>query len=80
MRYSVEFHTSDYEFSHGKTPRGFGSWAFFFERPTRNNNPEAFWVHQSTYADAKKKVREYIRIQNIIQKLQSPVIMVYVGS
>ncbi len=47
---SVEVSTREYEFSHGKKPRG-GScaWAFFFD-----NNPEPFW-HTGSFADARKR-------------------------
>lgn len=55
----VEFNTSDFQFSHGRAPRGFGSWAFFFER----NAPveQAFWVHQATFAAARKAAAQEAR-------------------
>lgn len=55
MTSRVEFSTTDYQMSHGRQPRGYGSWAFFFTR----NAPveEAFWVNGATYAEAKKAVR-----------------------
>ena len=28
---SIEISTTNYEFSHGKKPRGYGKWAFFFD-------------------------------------------------
>ena len=27
----MEVSTTQYEFSHGKKPRGFGTWGFFFD-------------------------------------------------
>ncbi len=48
----TRFVTTDYEFSHGKKPRGFGSWVFFSDRSCET---EFCWVHQSTYANARKE-------------------------
>ena len=31
---SIEVSTREYEFSHGKKPRGYGNWAFFFDGAT----------------------------------------------
>ena len=45
---SIEIKTSEYEFAHGKKPRGYGGWAFFF-----GNETEPFWAH-GTYSEAKK--------------------------
>ena len=28
---SIEFSTTEFEFAHGKKPRGQGQWAFFFD-------------------------------------------------
>ncbi len=44
----TEFSTRLYEFSHGKAPRGYGSWAFSIE------GGEPVWAPSSTYADARK--------------------------
>lgn len=53
----VTFNTREYEFSHGKKPRGRGSWAFFFDDKT-NNVADAFWTPGSTtYAEAKKMAK-----------------------
>lgn len=53
---AVEFNTREYEFSHGRAPRGRGSWAFAFTR----NAPvsEVIWAPSGTYAEAKKFARE----------------------
>ena len=48
---AVEFHTVDFEFSHGRKPRGIGAWAFSFVR-----NPdmsEIVWINGS-YGLAKQ--------------------------
>ena len=56
----VEFNTREYEFSHGRTPRGRGSWAFFFDRSMPVD--QAFWTPGSTtYAEAKKMARDEAR-------------------
>lgn len=48
---TVEVNTRDFEFSHGRKPRGSGSWAFFFKRDDDVSN--AFWA-QGSYTEAKK--------------------------
>lgn len=50
---AIEFNTREYEFSHGKQPRGYGQWAFFFD-----SDPEPFWATGS-YAEAKKMAKAY---------------------
>lgn len=53
---AIDFNTRDYELSHGKSPRGRGSWAFFFDRSMQVGT--AFWTPGSTtYAEAKKLAR-----------------------
>jgi hypothetical protein len=48
--------TSKYQFSHGKQPRGRGSWAFFFDGHTAID--DALW-HNGTYGEAIKMARAY---------------------
>lgn len=36
--------TSQYELSHGKKPRGIGSWAFMFGRKCRSGFGEVWWA------------------------------------
>lgn len=44
-----------YRLTHGRAPRGFGAWAFEFEgRPV-------VWAPSSTFAEAKRWVKEHIR-------------------
>lgn len=53
-----EFITTEYQFSHGKKPRGFGHWAFI---PADSYWPKEIpsdgiaWAH-GTYTDAKREV------------------------
>lgn len=46
--------TTSYEFSHGRKPKGFGSWAFMI-------NGEMKWFNQATYRAALKKAKAYAR-------------------
>jgi hypothetical protein len=50
---AIEVNTTEYQFSHGHTPRGRGSWAFCF---TRNAADESiYWAPGSlTYTEALK--------------------------
>lgn len=49
---SVYVSTAQYLRAHGRPPRGRGGWAFFFDRNDAIDS--AFWVYNSTYADARK--------------------------
>lgn len=51
---SFDFSTSDYQFAHGKHPRGRGNWAFSLMR----NGGDLFWFNGS-YADAKIAARKH---------------------
>ena len=60
--------TREYELSHGKKPRGRGSWAFFFDGATRVE--DAYWssggqTYTQALADAKRfaVVKGYTRIE-----------------
>jgi hypothetical protein len=51
---TIEINTTEYELSHGKKPRGRGSWAF-----QNGNHPEPFWsspyqLYTQALADACK--------------------------
>ena len=56
----VTVSTHQYEFSHGRKPRGIGHWAFAFDG--QNNLEQLFWVHPDmtiggsggTYGQAKR--------------------------
>lgn len=45
----IEFNTTEFQFSHGHAPRGYGNWAFQIAG-------ETFW-HTGKYAEAKKFAR-----------------------
>jgi hypothetical protein len=49
------FSTSEFQFSHGKQPRGEGYWAFFFDR---DSEPQ-FW--SGSYAEAKRQATAYAK-------------------
>jgi hypothetical protein len=49
----VDFNTNQYEFSHGHSPRGRGSWAFEIE-----GRKEIFWTPGNTlFGEAKKMAK-----------------------
>ena len=58
----VVFNTTEYEFSHGRKPRGDGGWVFSFKR-----NPdvmtEIFFVH-GIYTVAKKAAAKKAKSEN----------------
>lgn len=49
---NVTVSTRDYQFSHNRAPRGYGSWAFAFDGAEQMH--EIFWVHSATYTQARK--------------------------
>ena len=55
---TITFSTREYEFSHGRKPRGRGGWAFTFD-----DSEKIIWTIPSsmTYADARKWARDYAR-------------------
>lgn len=57
-----EFVTTEYQFSHGKKPRGSGHWAFVpadYVWPKEIPHDAIAWAY-GTYTDAKKEVaRKY---------------------
>lgn len=49
----IDFDTTNYEFTHGRKPKGWGMWAFEYRDGLRWSEP--VWVTGSmTYAEAKK--------------------------
>ena len=53
--YKVNFDTTDFQFAHGHTPRGRGSWAFSYTR--RFALSQVMWAPSNMlYSDAKKWV------------------------
>lgn len=57
---AITFHTSTYEWAHGRQPRGKGYWAFFF-RPDKARKPgDDVWFCPglNTLAEAKRLARD----------------------
>jgi hypothetical protein len=57
MKVTVRFNTTEFEFSHGRRPRGFSYWGFFFGDAKRTENVW-FVPNVCNFADAKKAARE----------------------
>ena len=57
--------TNGYQFAHGKSPRGHGSWAFAPRFNTDALSPDILWVHQSSYADAKRAAQAHFAAKGI---------------
>lgn len=62
--------TTEYEFSHGQKPRGYGQWAFFFGF-TRQGSEHAWFAPQACYfteakkqaqAEARRRGLDYVRV------------------
>jgi hypothetical protein len=58
----IEVNDLLYQFSHGRAPRGRGSWAFFFGR--EQDIGSAYWFSGS-YAEAKKAAIAEARRRNV---------------
>lgn len=62
-RIMIRFNDSEYRFSHGKAPRGRGSWAFSVSRdpnPSSTRSTGIFWTPgNTTYVQAKKLARAH---------------------
>ena len=54
----MEIETTQYEFSHGKKPRGYGNWAFFFDG---NYDIDAAMFHLGTFREACTFARAWAR-------------------
>ncbi len=50
----VEVSTSQFEFAHGRQPRGNGGWAFSPDRTCDVQNPDRTFWFTGTFAQAKK--------------------------
>lgn len=51
----VRFDFAQFQFSHGKAPKGFGVWAFAFDRSC--DHP--FFAPRMSFADAKKFAKQF---------------------
>lgn len=54
-----EFSTRQYVFSHGKNPKGYGSWAFSVQE--LDGGKQIFWAPTSTYGLAKTWIKNHVR-------------------
>ena len=54
----MEFNTDQYVFSHGKEPRGRGSWAFSFNDRNAPIEQVFFAPHSHTFRDACTAARQ----------------------
>lgn len=54
---TVRFSTTEFEFAHGKKPRGTGGWAFCFKGQT------VFF--QGTFTEAKVQAAAWVKTQTI---------------
>jgi ADP-heptose:LPS heptosyltransferase len=57
----VEFDSTPFEFSHGRCPKGRGSWAFSVERNPDVTSPAVLFSPSMTYGEAKRFAREHFR-------------------
>lgn len=57
---TIQYSTSEYEFSHGRKPKGFGSWAFEVDL-LDGSKPLVWWWNQSTLTNAKKQMNAKLR-------------------
>ena len=55
----IDFSTDEYEFAHGKKPRGEGMWAFFFDRRRRPDADPVFF--NGKYGDTKRQAIEHAK-------------------
>ena len=62
---TVTFNTLDFHFSHGKAPKGYGSWGFFFKASDRKDCTKAWFAPSSSFADAKKAAKEEAARRNV---------------
>lgn len=54
---AIYFDTREYERAHGHTPRGRGSWAFFFGGTSKYAEAAWFTPGSTTYGEAKRLAR-----------------------
>jgi hypothetical protein len=51
---AVTVDTSNYEFTHGRKPRGYGAWAFQQFEDMDCMDKRIIWVYGSTFSDARR--------------------------
>ena len=57
---TTAFDTTEYEFSHGRKPRGTGTWAF----ADADDGPdcEPYFIHAASYTEAKTRAARHFRL------------------
>jgi hypothetical protein len=61
---TIEISTQRFVAAHGKSPRGFGSWAFF---PKGDERIEAaIWCHAVNYTEARKRAQQQAAARGIV--------------
>lgn len=53
-----QFDTTEYEFAHGRAPKGRGSWAFFPEGSDTSDVSNAVFAPAGTFTEARRWVRQ----------------------
>ena len=63
MAIQFEFDTREYEFTHGRAPRGYGGWAFDFRTSDggKTENAEPIFAPASNYVAAKAWIKNHIK-------------------
>jgi len=61
----VEFDDTAYIFTHGKAPRGYGSWAFSDNKNPKGDGSDVFWFNNNTLSQAKRKMVAKLREMGI---------------
>jgi hypothetical protein len=56
---AIQFNTTEFEFAHGKKPRGYGSWAFNFGRGAE------FIPGSMTFGEARKAAVKIARERGV---------------
>lgn len=51
----MEFSSRYYQLAHGKAPRGYGSWAFYFDASAATApSDQAWWAPAGMFGEAKR--------------------------
>jgi hypothetical protein len=75
---SVEFSDREFRLSHGRDPRGYGSWGFEILNGSRSMRPEVAWFPASRFAEARRACIARVREACAIFGISSVVVYVNV--
>lgn len=59
----IQVNTTQYQFSHGKAPRGRGTWCFELDAPGHGNRSELYMVSCELYSNALREAKAYAKEQ-----------------